>query len=128
MPWSASEAKGHTKSADTPEKQRKWAKIANSALSNARSNKKSDPEGYAIRVANSAMGDHYWIGDVFDDALWMSRRDTWSPEAREASIQARKGHGEGGPEIRSKSHHVASGMAKKRKKSRFEEKYHAGET
>jgi hypothetical protein len=32
MPWTAAEAKTKTKKADTPEKQKKWAKIANAAL------------------------------------------------------------------------------------------------
>lgn len=49
MPWTAADAQGHSKKADTPEKQRKWATIANAALED-----KGD-EGYAIRVANAAI-------------------------------------------------------------------------
>lgn len=50
MPWQPSDAQGHTKKADTPEKQKRWAAIANAALAD-----KGD-EGYAIRVANAAIG------------------------------------------------------------------------
>lgn len=50
MPWTASDAQGHSKKADTPEKQKRWATIANAALED-----KGD-EGYAIRVANAAIG------------------------------------------------------------------------
>jgi hypothetical protein len=50
MPWTAADAKSHTKEADTPAKQKAWAKIANSAL------KQYDgDEGKAIAVANAAV-------------------------------------------------------------------------
>lgn len=49
MPWTPSQAKGHTKKADTPEKREKWAKVANSAL------EKYHDEGKAIAVANAAV-------------------------------------------------------------------------
>lgn len=50
MPWTAKDARSHTKKADTKKKQRQWAKAANSAL------KQYDgDEGRAIRVANAAV-------------------------------------------------------------------------
>ena len=49
MPWSPSEAKGHTKKANTPKKRRQWAAIANSMLESGKS------EGAAIAAANAAM-------------------------------------------------------------------------
>jgi len=134
MPWSSSEAKGHTKKADTPEKQRKWSRIANNALANAKSNGKSqsEAEGYAIRVANSAMGDHYWDGDVFDDDLWKTRTttrfDAWSPEAREASIETRRSRRGGGARSTSSTSSHTAIQSRKRKTSKFEKQYHAGET
>jgi hypothetical protein len=66
MPWTAAEAKSHTKKANTPERQRKWAKIANAALKTYKGN-----EGKAIAVANSAMGDAWWVDDVFNDVAWI---------------------------------------------------------
>lgn len=49
MPWTAKDAKRHTKKANTPAKRRKWSKIANSAL------RKGSSEGSAIRQANAAV-------------------------------------------------------------------------
>jgi hypothetical protein len=49
MPWKASDAKKHTKKADTPKKQKQWADVADSALSRGAS------EGSAIRQANSVV-------------------------------------------------------------------------
>lgn len=49
MPWKSSDAKRHTKKADTPKKQRQWADVADSALS------RGATEGSAIRQANSVM-------------------------------------------------------------------------
>jgi len=49
MPWQASDAIGHTKKADTPAKQKKWAEIANKVL------EESGDEGKAIEVANNAI-------------------------------------------------------------------------
>src|SRR6266699_5647264 len=51
MPWSASDAKSHTKAADTPEKQKKWATVANAALKTYKGD-----EGKAIASANAAVG------------------------------------------------------------------------
>lgn len=50
MPWKPSDAKSHTKKADTPEKQSLWARIANERL------RKGASEGSAIRQANAAIG------------------------------------------------------------------------
>lgn len=49
MPWTASDATGHTKKADTPDKKKKWAKVANSVLS------LTGDEGRAIRIANASV-------------------------------------------------------------------------
>jgi hypothetical protein len=49
MPWKASDAKKHTKKADTPKKQKQWADVADSALSRGVS------EGSAIRQANAVV-------------------------------------------------------------------------
>lgn len=57
MPWTARDAKGHTRKANTPEKQRGWAKTANSALKRclAGGGSKGVCEGRAIRIANAAV-------------------------------------------------------------------------
>ena len=50
MPWTAKDATRHTKKANTPEKKRQWAHVANAAL------KSGDSEASAIRQANAAVG------------------------------------------------------------------------
>lgn len=77
MPWSANEATSHTKKASSGEQKKKWAKIANAALKTAKKKGKSqkEAEGYAIRVANSAMDEAYWSGDTFLDATWLADVD-----------------------------------------------------
>ncbi len=49
MPWSAKDAKGKTRKADTPKRQRQWAGVANSALS------RGDSEASAIKQANAVV-------------------------------------------------------------------------
>lgn len=49
MPWKPKDATKHTKKADTPEKRRRWAKIANHSLERGQS------EASAIRQANAAV-------------------------------------------------------------------------
>lgn len=49
MPWPPSAAQKKDKDADTPAKQRKWAKIANAVL------KKTGDEALAIRTASRAV-------------------------------------------------------------------------
>jgi uncharacterized protein YdaT len=49
MPWTAEDAERHTKKADSPKRQRMWAEIANSVLSD------TGDEGRAIREANAAV-------------------------------------------------------------------------
>lgn len=49
MPWKASDAVKHTKKADTPEKQKLWAKTATSIL------KETGDEAKAIRIANASV-------------------------------------------------------------------------
>ena len=50
MPWQPSDALKHTKKANNPASQKKWAEVANNCL------KEYGDEGLAIRVANSKMG------------------------------------------------------------------------
>lgn len=50
MPWSPSDARGKTRKASTPKKQRQWAHVADSVLS------KTGNEGRAIREANAVVG------------------------------------------------------------------------
>ncbi|HVX56471.1 MAG TPA: hypothetical protein VHA37_01955, partial [Candidatus Saccharimonadales bacterium] len=66
MPWTAKNATEHSKKADTPEKKKKWAKIANAALKTYKGN-----EGKAIATANAAMGDAFWNGGAFDAAYFV---------------------------------------------------------
>jgi uncharacterized protein YdaT len=49
MPWTAEDAERHTKKADSSKRQRMWAEIANSVLSD------TGDEGRAIREANAAV-------------------------------------------------------------------------
>jgi hypothetical protein len=58
MPWTSADAKTHSKRANTPAKQKKWASIANAALESCKKKGGSDCEGSAIRIANSRMSDN----------------------------------------------------------------------
>ena len=49
MPYAPSDAKRHTKKANTPKKRRQFAHVANSAL------KRGASEGAAIRMANAVV-------------------------------------------------------------------------
>jgi len=49
MPWNSEDAERHTKKANDPKRQRMWAEIANSVLSD------TGDEGRAIREANAAV-------------------------------------------------------------------------
>src|SRR5262245_17139958 len=49
MPWNPEDAERHTKKADDTKRQRTWAEVANSVLSD------TGDEGRAIREANSAV-------------------------------------------------------------------------
>jgi uncharacterized protein YdaT len=49
MPWTAKDAKRHTKKAKSAKKKRQWSHVANSMLSSGKS------EGAAIRAANAAV-------------------------------------------------------------------------
>jgi len=55
MPWKASDAQSHTKIANTPAKQKRWAAVANSALASCKGDRKKC-EASAIRQANSVIG------------------------------------------------------------------------
>jgi hypothetical protein len=49
MPWTAKDAKRHTKKATTAKKKRQWAHVADSMLARGAS------EGSAVRAANAAV-------------------------------------------------------------------------
>jgi len=49
MPWKPEDALKHTKKADTPDEQQRWAATANSVL------KSSGSDALAIRIANKTM-------------------------------------------------------------------------
>ena len=49
MPWNPEDAERHTKKANDPKRQRMWAEIANSVLSD------TGDEGRAVREANAAV-------------------------------------------------------------------------
>lgn len=49
MPWTSRDAYSHTKKANTPSQQAKWAKVANSSLAT------DGDEAKAIRIANAAV-------------------------------------------------------------------------
>lgn len=49
MPWTAKEAKGHTKKAKSAGAKKQWSATANAVLA------KSGDEGKAIRIANAAV-------------------------------------------------------------------------
>jgi len=53
MPWTAADAQSHTKKANSPKRQRMWAEIANSVLSD------TVDEARAIREANAAIAKDY---------------------------------------------------------------------
>jgi len=57
MPWTAKDAEGHTKKANTPKKQKTWAKVANSALKRclAQDRSQEECEASAIRQANKVV-------------------------------------------------------------------------
>lgn len=59
MPWNPSDAKEHTKKANTKEKKKKWAKIANEVLENClgKGGDRKECEAKAIRIANSKMSE-----------------------------------------------------------------------
>lgn len=58
--WHPNEAPSHTKKANTSEKRKKWAKIANAALQTYKGD-----EGKAVATANAALADRFWDGDTF---------------------------------------------------------------
>lgn len=49
MPWNSDDARRHNKKADSPVKQKVWAKVSNAGL------KRGLTEGAAIREANAAV-------------------------------------------------------------------------
>lgn len=49
MPWTAKDAKRHTRKAKSPKKKRQWAHVADSVL------KRTGDEGRAVRAANSVV-------------------------------------------------------------------------
>ena len=75
MPWQASEASSFTKKADTPEKKRQWAKVANSVL------KQTGSEAKAIKAANAACEREE--EDSMDDRRRRRRGQSRDPQGRE---------------------------------------------
>lgn len=74
MPWTAENAKEHTKSATSRKSKRMWAHVANSMLKSGKS------EGAAVRAANAAVGtDAYWKDGKFQlekfTADWVAKED-----------------------------------------------------
>lgn len=65
MPWKPSDAQGHTHAADTPEKQRQWSEIANSALAACLKDGKDrkECEASAIQQANAVVGKRKEVDD-----------------------------------------------------------------
>ena len=57
MPWTAADAEGHTKKADTSGRRKLWAKVANRVLRayEDAGDEFSGAEGHAIRAANAAV-------------------------------------------------------------------------
>ena len=57
MPWTAADAEGHTKKANTAAKQKEWAKVANNARAQCvkAGGEPEECDGRAIRIANAAM-------------------------------------------------------------------------
>ena len=53
MPWNPEDAERHTKKANDPKRQRMWAEVANSVLS------ETGDDGRAIREANAAVEKDY---------------------------------------------------------------------
>ena len=49
MPWKPSDAKSHTKKAESPTAKRQWSKVANDVR------KRGGSEGQAVRTANAAV-------------------------------------------------------------------------
>ena len=49
MPWSAKDAKRHTRKAKSPKSKRQWAHVADSVL------ERTGDEGRAVRAANSVV-------------------------------------------------------------------------
>lgn len=55
MPWTSADAERHTHKADTPARQRLWAKIANRTLQIGEEQGWPDVDAHAIKVANAAL-------------------------------------------------------------------------
>jgi uncharacterized protein YdaT len=53
MPWTAQDAKRHTKQADTPKRKRLWANVANSVL------EQTKDEGRAVAAGNAAVAEDH---------------------------------------------------------------------
>ena len=68
MPWKPSDALEHTKKADTPAKQKRWAAVANSALSDCEGETKAC-EASAIRQANSVIAGMKTLEDEIEQMV-----------------------------------------------------------
>ena len=74
MPWTAADAKGKTSKADTPKKQRTWAKVANAALKRCQEKKQGNCEARAIKQANAVVAR---IGEALEQDFeqWFDEQD-----------------------------------------------------
>jgi hypothetical protein len=52
MPWKPRDAKGHTKKADTPKKQRQWAHVSNGAKARGASDESAIRQADAVVARN----------------------------------------------------------------------------
>ena len=79
MPWTATDAEKHTRKADTPEKRKRWASIANSVLD------ETGDDGRAIRTANAKREGAVKFSDADAAAEWaktpLRKRDSLLHEA-----------------------------------------------
>ena len=87
MPWTPADAQKHDKSANAPEKRRRWAKIANGVL------KRTGNDVMAIRVANSRVeGVEMFVDRVLGET---EEPEEKPPEKKEGFFsRVRRGWGE----------------------------------
>ena len=96
MPWKPSDAKGHTEKADTPAKQKVWAKVANDRLQACldEDGEQATCEASAIKQANSVVAkmEERAIGllRMFWDAItapFKPQEEQEQPEERAIALQ-----------------------------------------
>jgi len=96
MPWKASDAKDHTEKADTPEKQKVWAKVANDRLQACldEDGEQATCEASAIKQANSVVAKMEERASGLLRAFWdaitapfKSQEEKEPPEERAIAMQ-----------------------------------------